>query len=133
MLELLDDVEFDAIGGMSIGADPIIGAVLAVAAEKNRSIDGFLVRKEAKGHGTNRYVEGPVKPGNKVVIIDDVVTTGGSSLLAVDRIEEFGCEVVCVVGIVDRLQGGAANFAERNLQFQSLLSVEDLGIEPAAV
>ena len=133
LLELLDDVEFDAIGGMSIGADPIIGAVLAVAAERDQSLDGFLIRKEAKGHGTNRYVEGPVKPGNKVVIIDDVVTTGGSSLLAVDRIEEFGCEVVRVVGIVDRLQGGAANFAERNLPFQSLLSVEDLGIEPAAV
>src|SRR5690606_32059942 len=63
LLDLLKDAEFDAIGGMSIGADPIVGAVLAVAAEQNRDIDGFMVRKEAKGHGTKRYIEGPLHPG----------------------------------------------------------------------
>ena len=109
--------------------DPIIGGVLTVAAERGQSLDGFLVRKEAKGHGTNKYVEGPVAPTAKVVIIDDVVTTGGSSLLAVDRVVEFGCEVVQVVGICDRLQGGAANFAARDLPFKSLLTVEDLGVD----
>lgn len=133
LLDLLSDVEFDAIGGMSIGADPIIGGVLAVAAEQGRSLAGFLVRKEAKGHGTNRFIEGPVEPGARVVIVDDVVTTGGSSLLAVDRAIEYGCEIVLVVGIVDRLQGGAANFAERGLPFRTLLTVEDFGIPPAAV
>jgi orotate phosphoribosyltransferase len=132
LLELLDGTSFDAIGGMSIGADPIIGGVLAVAAEQQQSLDGFLIRKDAKGHGTQRYVEGPVSPDAKVVIIDDVVTTGGSSLLAVDRIEEFGCKVVTVVGICDRLQGGVANFAARDLPFKSLLTVEDLGVKPAA-
>ena len=132
LLDLLNDVEFDAIGGMSIGADPIIGSVLTVAAERGHSMDGFMVRKEAKGHGTQRYVEGPVQSGSKVVIIDDVVTTGGSSLLAVDRIQEFGCDVVQVVGIVDRMQGGAANFAARDLPFRSLLTVEDFGISPPA-
>ena len=66
----------------------------------------------------------------RVVVIDDVVTTGGSALLAVDRIVEFGCEVVCVVGIVDRKEGGAANFAARNLPFRALLSIEDFGITP---
>lgn len=132
LLSLLDGIEFDAIGGMSIGADPIIGGVLTVAAEQGRSIDGFLVRKEAKGHGTNRYIEGPVKPGAKVVIIDDVVTTGGSSLQAADRAIEYGCQVVQVVGIVDRLQGGAANFAARSLPFRPLLTIEDLGIAPSA-
>lgn len=130
---MLDGVPFDAIGGMSIGADPIIGGVLAVAAEQNRQLDGFLIRKEAKGHGTHRYVEGPVKKGAGVVIVDDVVTTGGSSLLAVRRIEEYGCEVIRAVGIVDRLQGARANFAERNIPFEALLTVEDFGIEPAAV
>lgn len=129
LLELLDDVEFDAIGGMSIGADPIIGSVLTVAAEQGRSLDGFMVRKEAKGHGTNRYIEGPVEPGAKVVIIDDVVTTGGSSLQAVERAKEFGCEVVHVVGICDRLQGGAENFEKHELPFRSLLTIEDLGVE----
>lgn len=130
LLELLGDVEFDGIGGMSIGADPIIGAVLAVAAEQGRELTGFLVRKEAKGHGTGKFIEGPVQPGTRVVVVDDVVTTGGSSLQAVDRVTEFGCQVVQVVGIVDRMEGGAANFAARNLPFRSLLNITDFGIAP---
>lgn len=128
LLELLKDVPYSAIGGMTIGADPIVGGVLVAAAEQGRSIDGFLVRKEAKGHGTQRFIEGPVQPGAKVVVIDDVVTTGGSALQAVERIVEFGCEVVCVIGIVDRKEGGAANFANKGLPFRSLLSIEDFGI-----
>ena len=130
LLDLLSDVEFDAIGGMSIGADPIIGGTITVAAERGRDLQGFMIRKEAKGHGTGKYVEGPVQPGMKVVIVDDVVTTGGSSLLAIDRIEEFGCKVVQVVAIVDRMEGGAANFAKRDLPLRSLLTVEDFGITP---
>jgi orotate phosphoribosyltransferase len=132
LLDLLSDVEFDAIGGMTIGADPIVGGVLVAAAENQRTLHGFLVRKEAKGHGTQRYIEGPVMPGMKVVVIDDVVTTGGSAIQAVDRIVEYGCEVVCVVGIVDRKEGGAANFAARNISFRSLLTIEDFGIAAPA-
>ena len=130
LLDLLEGVEFAAIGGMSIGADPIIGAVLTVAAERGQTLAGFLIRKEAKGHGTNKYVEGPVEPGAPVVVVDDVVTTGGSSLLAVDRIEQFGNKVVQVVGIVDRMEGGAENFAARDLPFSALLTIEDFGISP---
>ncbi len=130
LLELLNDVPCDAFGGMTIGADPIVGGVLTVAAEKYQSLVGFLVRKEPKGHGTQKYIEGPLEPGMKVVVIDDVVTTGGSSLLAVDRAVEFGCEVVMVVGIVDRMEGGAANFTARGIPFRSLLSIEDFGIAP---
>lgn len=132
LLDLLEEVQIDAIGGMSIGANPIIGAMLAVAAERGRPLIGCLVRKEAKGHGTGRYLEGPVQPGMRVVIVEDVVTTGGSSLLAVDRIQKFGCAVVQVLGIVDRLQGGAANFAKRNLPFRTLLTARDFGIESSA-
>ena len=132
LLDLLADVSFDAIGGMSIGADPVVGGVLTAAAARGRELCGFLVRKEPKGHGTQRYIEGPVAPGMKVVIIDDVVTTGGSALQSVDRIIEFGCEVVHAVGIVDRLEGGAANFAARHLPFRSLLSIQDFGITPPA-
>lgn len=132
MLELLADFEYEAVGGMVIGADPIVGGILAVAAEKGQELNGFLVRKESKGHGTQKYVEGPVKPGMKVVIVEDVVTTGGSSLKAVDRVEEFGCEVVAVIGIIDRMEGGAASYAERNLAFRSLLTIEDFGITPPA-
>jgi orotate phosphoribosyltransferase len=130
LLKLLEGVNYDAIGGMTIGADPIVGGVLVAAAASGRDLAGFLVRKEAKGHGTKRYVEGPVKQGSNVVVIDDVVTTGGSALEAVERITEFGCKVVCVVGIVDRKEGGAANFQAKNLPFRSLLTIEDFGITP---
>ncbi len=128
--ELVRDLEFDAVGGMSIGADPIVGGLLVVAAESGRALDGFLVRKQPKDHGTQRFIEGPVKPGSRVVIVEDVVTTGGSALQAVDRVTEFGCQVVCVLGIVDRMEGGAENFAKRNLSFRSLLTIQDFGIQP---
>lgn len=129
LFELLADVEYDAIGGMSIGADPIIGGFLVVAAERGREVTGVMVRKEAKGHGTQRYIEGPLQPGQRVVVIDDVVTTGGSALQAVERIRDFGAEVVQVVGIVDRMQGGAENFAEHGFSLRSLFTIEDLGVE----
>ena len=130
LLDLLSDVQFDAIGGMSIGADPIIGGVLAVAGARGIPLQGFLVRKEAKGHGTNRFIEGPVKAGSRVVIVDDVVTTGGSSLDAATRIEEFGCQVVVAAAVVDRKEGGSANFTARGIPLRSLLTIEDFGITP---
>lgn len=132
LLDLLADVEFDAVGGMSIGADPIVGGVLTVAAERGRELRGFLVRKEAKGHGTQRYLEGPVEPGARVAIVEDVVTTGGSSLLAVERVQEFGAHPVVVAAIVDRLEGGRAHFEKLGLEFRSLLTIRDFGIEPPA-
>ncbi len=98
VLETLADVDFAAVGGMSIGADPIVGGVLAVAAQRGRSLVGFLVRKEVKEHGTKRTVEGPVQPGSKVVIVDDVMTTGGSSLQAIDRAGDW---------LHGRLRGGS--------------------------
>jgi orotate phosphoribosyltransferase len=129
ILDLLTDFDFAAVGGMSIGADPIVGGVLTVAAQRGRPLLGFLVRKEAKEHGTKRMVEGPVQPGSKVVIVDDVITTGGSSLQAIDRALEVGCQVVCAVGVCDRLQGGAEACAARGIPFRSLLTIRDFGIE----
>jgi orotate phosphoribosyltransferase len=129
ILDALAEFDFAAVGGMSIGADPIVGGVLTVAAERGRPLLGFLVRKEAKEHGTKRMVEGPVQPGSKVVIVDDVITTGGSSLQAIDRVSEIGCQVVCAVGVCDRLQGGAEAFAARGIPFRSLLTIRDFGIE----
>jgi orotate phosphoribosyltransferase len=113
-----------------IGADPIVGGVLAIAGEQGRAIDGFLVRKEAKGYGMNKLVEGPVRKGTRVVIVEDVVTSGSSALKAVEQIEEFGCKVVMVAGLVDRLQGGSEAFAARKLPFRALLTIRDLGVEP---
>jgi orotate phosphoribosyltransferase len=121
-----------AVGGMAIGADPITAAVITMSAVRGTPLRGFLVRKEAKGHGTNQHVEGPVRPGEDVAIVEDVVTTGGSSLAAIDRVEAFGLKVVRVIGIVDRMEGGAAAFAQRGYAFSSLLSIRDFGIEPPA-
>ncbi|MBR9802705.1 MAG: orotate phosphoribosyltransferase [Rubinisphaera brasiliensis] len=129
-LELLSDLEYDAVGGMVIGADPIVGGMLNAASEKRPDLRGFLIRKESKGHGTQKFVEGPVEPGMKVVIVEDVVTTGGSALQAVERIQDFGCEVVCVAGIIDRLEGGKANFEARGLEHRTLLTIRDFGLEP---
>jgi len=131
VLETLAGIDFAAVGGMSIGADPIVGGVLTVAAERGLPLLGFLVRKAAKEHGTKRLVEGPVQPGSKVVIVDDAISTGGSALQAIDHVQELGCKVVGVVGVCDRLQGGTEAFAARGIPFRSLLTIRDFGIDPA--
>lgn len=121
-----------AVGGMSIGADPITAAVVTLAGVRGLPLKGFMVRKEAKGHGTNRFIEGPVKPGDRVAIVEDVVTTGGSSILAIERCREFGLIVDRVVAIIDRMEGGREAFAKLGVPFESLLSIRDFGIEPPA-
>lgn len=129
MLEMLGDELPDAVGGMAIGADPITASIITLAAIDGRELRGFIVRKEAKEHGKGRAVEGPVTPGEKVVIVEDVVTTGGSSLRAIERVEQFGLSVVGVLAIIDRLEGGAEAFAEKGHQLRTLFSVRDFGIE----
>ncbi len=121
-----------AVGGMSIGADPITAAVVTMSAVRGTPLLGFMVRKESKGHGTNQYIEGPVTPGQTVVIVEDVVTTGGSSLKAIERAEGFGLKVVGVMAIIDRMEGGAQAFAQRGYPLSSLLTIRDFGIEPPA-
>jgi orotate phosphoribosyltransferase len=120
----------EAVGGMAIGADPITAAVVTMSAVRGTPITGFMVRKEAKGHGTNQYVEGPVQPGQRAVIVEDVVTTGGSSLAAIERVKAFGLKVVRVVAIIDRMEGGAQAFAQLGIPFSSLLTICDFGIQP---
>jgi orotate phosphoribosyltransferase len=121
-----------AVGGMSIGADPITAAVVTMSAVRGTPLLGFMVRKEAKGHGTNQYIEGPVTAGQTAVIVEDVVTTGGSSLKAIERAEGFGLKIVGVLAIIDRMEGGAQAFAERGYPLSSLLRIRDFGIEPPA-
>ncbi len=134
VLELLADLPgVAAIGGLTMGADPIVGAALAVAgasASARPGLLGFLVRKEAKGHGTGKLVEGPVAPGMDVAIVDDVATTGGSSLQAVDAAQALGCRVVRVIAVLDRLEGASEAFAARGLDFRSMVTIRDLGVEP---
>jgi len=119
-----------AVGGMSIGADPITAAVVTMAGVEGLPLKGFMVRKEPKDHGTKKYVEGPVEPGQRVVIVEDVTTTGGSSLLAIDRVRDFGLVVERVVTVIDRLAGAAAAFAARGIPLDALVTIRDLGLEP---
>lgn len=130
---LADRPEVAAIGGLTMGADPIVGATLAAAGAPGSArpgLLGFLVRKEAKGHGTGKLVEGPLEPGMTVAIVDDVATTGGSSLQAVAAVEAMGCKVALVVVVLDRLEGAADAFAARGLAFHALTTIRDLGVEP---
>lgn len=123
--------EITAVGGLTMGADPIVGATLALAASRGRpDLRGFLVRKEAKGHGTGRLVEGPLEAGETVAILDDVATTGGSSLQAAAAVKNHGAHVGCVIVMLDRLEGAAETFASHGLPFVPLTTVRDLGVEP---
>lgn len=129
MLELLGDNMPALVGGMAIGADPITGAMLALAGTRDLPLRGIIVRKESKTHGTGKYVEGSYESGESLVIVEDVVTTGGSSLKAIERCEAVGLKVERVFAIVDRLEGGREAFAERGYELTTLLTVEDFGIK----
>ena len=116
-----------AIGGMTMGADPIVSAVSLTSALAGRPIPGLLVRKEAKGHGTGRSVEGMknVPAGTEVVVVEDTITTGGSALRAVASIREAGYTVRLVLGLVDRLEGGADAITAQDLELDPLFSRPD--------
>lgn len=129
MLELLGDQLPDAIGGMAIGADPITAATITLAGQRGLDLRGFIVRKEAKQHGMGRQVEGPVVAGEKVVIVEDVVTSGGSALAAVEAARQFGLVVQGVLAVIDRLEGGREAIESAGLSLQTLLTVRDFGIQ----
>lgn len=128
ILAALRDVPFDAVGGMTLGADPILAAVLTVAGLQGRDLRGFIVRKESKDHGTGKLVEGPIRPGDRAVIVEDVATTGGSCFKAIEAVEAMGGKVVHVVAVLDRLSGAKEAFEKRGYPFTALLSIKDLGI-----
>ena len=119
-----------AIGGMAIGADPITAAVITIAGTRGIPLKGCMVRKETKDHGTKKFVEGPVQPGDHIVVVEDVVTTGGSSLLAIERLEAAGLIVDEVIAVIDRMEGGSDAFRNRGYKFRSLFTIEDFGIAP---
>lgn len=128
MLELLAGEMPDLVGGMAIGADPITAAILTLAGVQNQSLRGVMVRKEPKQHGTGKTVEGPFQPGESIVIVEDVVTTGGSSLLAIERCEAVGLKVKRVLAIIDRLEGGREAFAAKGYELTTLFTIRDFGI-----
>lgn len=130
ILSVLDETKesYAAVGGLTLGADPILAAVLTLAGIRQQPLKGFIVRKEAKGHGAGKLVEGPIKAGDKLVVVEDVSTTGGSALKAVEAVRELDCEVVRVVTVLDRLSGAEEAFAEAKVPFSSLLTLRDLGL-----
>lgn len=129
MLDLLEGDLPDLVGGMAIGADPITAAVLTLAGIRGVSLRGVMVRKEPKQHGTGKTVEGPFREGESITIVEDVVTTGGSSLLAIERCEAVGLKIKRVLAIIDRLEGGREAFAARGYELTTLFTVRDFGIE----
>jgi orotate phosphoribosyltransferase len=116
-----------AVAGLTLGADPMVTATSVVAAYEGRSIAPLIVRKEAKGHGTQAYIEGlTLPPDSAVVVLEDVVTTGQSALTAVERLRQAGYAVNEIIALVDRLQGGAELYKQQGLAFQSIFSIADL-------
>jgi orotate phosphoribosyltransferase len=116
-----------AIAGLTLGADPMVSAISVVSAYEGRPLPGLIIRKEAKGHGTQAYIEGPLPAaGSPIVVIEDVVTTGQSALKAVIRLQDAGYEVTQVLALVDRQQGGEKTYADAGLTFEALFTVADL-------
>ncbi|MFB2917723.1 orotate phosphoribosyltransferase [Aerosakkonema funiforme] len=116
-----------AVAGLTLGADPIVSAVSVVSAYENRPIPALIIRKEAKGHGTKAYIEGPELPqGAKVVVLEDVVTTGGSALKAVERLRDAGYVVEEVISLVDRKQGGAELYQSVGLKFEAVFAIGEI-------
>jgi orotate phosphoribosyltransferase len=117
----------DAVAGLTLGADPMVTAVSVVSALNHSPVEALIVRKEAKGHGTKAYIEGPnLKAGAKVVVLEDVVTTGKSALLAVARLRDAGYQVTEIIALVDRQAGGAESYFSEGLNFQSLFTLTEI-------
>lgn len=126
MLETTAHLEYDAVGGLTLGADPVGTAMLHVSAAQGRTLDAFVVRKSEKDHGLQRRVEGPDVAGRRVLAVEDTSTTGGSVLTAVEALRAAGAEVVAVAVIVDRGAGPAV--IEAGLPYLSAYSLADLGL-----
>ena len=126
MLDLTKDLEFDAVGGLTLGADPVATAMLHAAAAQGRKLDAFVVRKAEKAHGLQRRIEGPDVKGRRVLAVEDTSTTGGSVLTAVEALREAGAEVVAVAVIVER--AAAPAIEEAGLPYLYAYNLPDLGL-----
>lgn len=126
ILKALQGEEFEALGGPTLGADPIVGAVALLSWLERKPLRTFIVRKQPKSYGTQRWIEGPLFPGDRVVIVDDVVTSGKSVMEAIKRVEEVGSKVVKVIAIVDREEGAREEIEKAGYRFQSLFTAKDI-------
>jgi len=133
MLDLLEEVglgtaEVDAVGGLTLGADPVATSVLHAAASRGQDVDAFVVRKEGKAHGLQRRIEGPDVTGRRVVVLEDTSTTGGSAITAVEAVREAGGEVAGVAVIVDRGTGAREAIEALGVPYHFLFDLTDLGL-----
>jgi orotate phosphoribosyltransferase len=128
MLDLTDDWEYDAVGGLTLGADPVATSMLHAAAARGRELDAFVVRKEEKTHGLQRRIEGPDVRGRRVLAVEDTSTTGGSVLTAVDALRAAGAEVVGVAVIVDRSTGAKEKVEAAGCGYRFAFGLDDLGL-----
>jgi len=129
MWERIKDLDVTAVGGPTMGADPIIGGILMAAAAEGRSLKGFIIRKESKGHGMQKRVEGPeLEDGERVVIVEDVVTSGGSALTAIEGMHtQYKPKVVKIMALVDRQAGATEKLAAAGYEYEALFTRKDLG------
>jgi orotate phosphoribosyltransferase len=130
MLALTDDWEYDAVGGLTLGADPVAVSMLHAAAARGRELDAFVVRKAEKTHGLQRRIEGPDVAGRRVLAVEDTSTTGGSVLTAVEALREAGAEVVGVAVIVDRSTGARERVQAAGCDYRFAFGLDDLGLPP---
>lgn len=121
IFEMVKDLNVKAIGGLTLGADPVAYAVSYTSYLKGNPIEAFVVRKSAKSHGTMQWIEGKVKKGDRVVIVDDVITTGKSTIEAINRAEEAGLEIVKVICLIDRQEGGRKNIEALGYKVEALI------------
>lgn len=129
LYERTKDLAFDAIGGLEVGAVPLTTAAVISYHQHGRAMEGFWVRDAAKDHGTKKLVEGGLQDGNRVVIVDDVITKGTSSVKAIDAVRTRGCEVVMVLALVDRMEGAREQFAEKGIaRYESVFTIRDFGV-----
>jgi len=122
LCDLLADVPVTAAGGLTLGADPLANALAVISFQRGKPVKAFIVRKEAKGHGTKSKIEGNVRAGERVVILDDVITTGGSTITAIEAAREAGLVVDRVIALVDREEGGRENILAHCPVVQSVLT-----------
>jgi orotate phosphoribosyltransferase len=116
------------LGGLTLGADPVAYAIAAESFAAGPALDAFTVRKEAKGHGMRRLIEGNFNPGDRAVVVEDVITSGGSALTAIDAVEREGGQVLGVLALVDREQGGRERIQARGYSVVSLTTASNLGL-----
>jgi orotate phosphoribosyltransferase len=128
MLDLVADLHFDAVGGLTLGADPVATAMLHAAAATGRRLDAFVVRKAGKAHGLQQRIEGPSVAGRRVLVVEDTSTTGASPLEAARAAQDEGATVVAVATIADRETGAAQRFADAGLEYRHAFGLGDLGL-----